>query len=289
MRVGVYLPPAALRGERVPAVYFLAGLTCTDETFAMKAGAQRLASELGLCLVTPDTSPRATRLPGDDASWDFGLGAGFYLDATEAPWSAAYQMERYVVEELPAWVEARFPVRRERAERDGALHGRPRRAHPRAAQPGPLRERVGLRAHRGALRGALGAEGLRGLPRAAQRGVGGARRVSARRAAHLPGRAAHRPGPRRQVSRAGASARALRGGLRRGGAAPHAAAPPQATTTATTSSPASSKTTSATTPARCAGDRASRWTRALAGRIPRGVCTRSARRTTSAGGLSSAR
>jgi S-formylglutathione hydrolase len=113
MRVGVYLPPAALRGERVPAVYFLAGLTCTDETFAMKAGAQRLASELGLCLVTPDTSPRATRLPGDDAGWDFGLGAGFYLDATEAPWSAAYQMERYVVEELPAWVEAHFPVRRD--------------------------------------------------------------------------------------------------------------------------------------------------------------------------------
>ena len=79
MRFGVYLPPQALRGERVPVLYYLAGLTCTEETFAIKAGAQRYAAERGLALVTCDTSPRAVRFPGDDAAWDFGLGAGFYL------------------------------------------------------------------------------------------------------------------------------------------------------------------------------------------------------------------
>ena len=114
MRVGVYLPPQALAGERVPAVYFLAGLTCTEETFAIKAGAQRVAAALGLALITPDTSPRAHRVPGDDASWDFGLGAGFYLDATQAPWSAAYRMERYVTQELVALVEAQLPIARDR-------------------------------------------------------------------------------------------------------------------------------------------------------------------------------
>ena len=110
MRFGVYLPPGAHGGARVPALYYLAGLTCTEETFAAKAGAQRVAAELGLALVTCDTSPREARFPGDDAAWDFGQGAGFYLDATEAPWSAAYRMETYVTAELLAAVEARFPV-----------------------------------------------------------------------------------------------------------------------------------------------------------------------------------
>ena len=86
MRFSVYEPPQA-RERRVPVLYYLAGLTCTEETFMIKAGAQRLAAELGLMLVAPDTSPREPRLPGDDASWDFGLGAGFYVDATQAPWS----------------------------------------------------------------------------------------------------------------------------------------------------------------------------------------------------------
>ena len=109
MKFGVYLPPAA-RTRSVPAVYFLAGLSCTDETFAAKAGAQRVAAELGLALVTPDTSPRGARFPGDDADWDFGLGAGFYVDATEAPWSSAYRMHSYVAHELPALIEANFPI-----------------------------------------------------------------------------------------------------------------------------------------------------------------------------------
>lgn len=110
MRFGVYLPPKARKGERVPAVYFLAGLTCTEETFAMKAGAQRVAAELGLALVTCDTSPRHVRVAGDDASWDFGLGAGFYVDATEAPWSGAYRMYSYVTRDLVEVAEAEFPI-----------------------------------------------------------------------------------------------------------------------------------------------------------------------------------
>lgn len=110
MRFAVYLPPAA-RERKVPALYYLAGLTCTEETFVIKAGAQRVAAELGLALVTCDTSPRTARYPGDDANWDFGQGAGFYLDATEAPWSGAYRMETYVTRELREAVEANFAVR----------------------------------------------------------------------------------------------------------------------------------------------------------------------------------
>jgi S-formylglutathione hydrolase len=111
MRFAVYLPPAALRGEVVPALYFLAGLTCSEETFAIKAGAQRSAAALGLALISCDTSPRKARFPGDDADWDFGQGAGFYLDASEAPWSGAYKMESYVTQELRELVEDSFPLR----------------------------------------------------------------------------------------------------------------------------------------------------------------------------------
>jgi S-formylglutathione hydrolase len=109
MRFSVFVPEASRR-RPVPVLYFLAGLECTEQTFAIKAGAQRAAASLGLALVTCDTSPRSARYPGDDANWDFGLGAGFYLDATQAPWSASYRMETYVTRELPAIVEPRFPV-----------------------------------------------------------------------------------------------------------------------------------------------------------------------------------
>ena len=113
MRFGVYLPPQAQRGA-CPALYYLAGLTCTEETFAIKAGAQRLAAEHGLVLVMPDTSPRGLNLPGEAESWDFGVGAGFYLDATAAPWAGHYRMAQYVTRELPALIEERFPVRSDR-------------------------------------------------------------------------------------------------------------------------------------------------------------------------------
>lgn len=113
MRFAVYLPPAALVGTPVPAVYFLPGLTSTEENFVVKAGAQRLAAELGLAFVATDTSPRTRRFPGDDEAWDFGLGAGYYLDATQAPWSEAYRMATWVTDELPAAVERAFPIRRD--------------------------------------------------------------------------------------------------------------------------------------------------------------------------------
>jgi S-formylglutathione hydrolase len=110
MRFSVFVPPQA--AERpVPALYFLPGLTCTEETFFIKAGAPRLASELGLMLVSCDTSPRGLGLPGEDDDWDFGSGAGFYLDATAAPWSRNYRMASYVGTELPALIERCFPAR----------------------------------------------------------------------------------------------------------------------------------------------------------------------------------
>jgi S-formylglutathione hydrolase len=101
MRFGAYLPPASKGGTRpVPLLLYLAGLTCTEETFFMKAGAQRLASQLGIALLACDTSPRGANVPGESESWDFGVGAGFYLDATEEPWGRHWRMESYVMDEL---------------------------------------------------------------------------------------------------------------------------------------------------------------------------------------------
>ena len=109
MRFGVYLPPQAKQAP-VPALVFLAGLTCNEETFAIKAGAQRLAAELGLALITPDTSPRGAGIAGEAESWDFGVGAAFYLDATQAPWSRHWRMESYLVHELMDLVTQTLPV-----------------------------------------------------------------------------------------------------------------------------------------------------------------------------------
>lgn len=111
MRFGVYRPPQALAGARVPVLVYLAGLTCNEQTFAMKAGAQEHAARLGLMLVTPDTSPRDTGIEGADKDWDFGVGAGFYLDATQAPWSRHWRMESWITGELLALVFAHFPGR----------------------------------------------------------------------------------------------------------------------------------------------------------------------------------
>ena len=110
MRFAVYLPPGARHGS-VPVLYYLSGLTCTEETATIKAGAQAHASRLGLALVMPDTSPRGASIEGEDDDWDFGTGAGFYLDATRVPWSAHYRMHAYITGELRALVASRFPVR----------------------------------------------------------------------------------------------------------------------------------------------------------------------------------
>ncbi len=109
MTFAIYLPPQAEDGP-VPVLYWLSGLTCTDENFMQKAGAQRVAAELGIAIVAPDTSPRGTDLPGEHESYDLGSGAGFYVNATQEPWSAHYRMYDYVTRELPALVEAQFPV-----------------------------------------------------------------------------------------------------------------------------------------------------------------------------------
>lgn len=101
--------PAQADEARVPVLFFLAGLTCTEETFMIKAGAQRMAAEHGLMLVAPDTSPRGAGIPGEDDDWDFGTGAGFYLDATQAPWSKHYRMESYLTQELAAVVTTQLP------------------------------------------------------------------------------------------------------------------------------------------------------------------------------------
>lgn len=113
MKFSVFLPPAAQQGP-VPALLFLAGLTCTEETFMVKAGAQRLAAELGLALIAPDTSPRGANVPGEAESWDIGVGAGFYLDATAEPWARHWRMESYLVKELLPQVLAQLPVDGER-------------------------------------------------------------------------------------------------------------------------------------------------------------------------------
>lgn len=109
MSFSVYLPPAAEK-EKVPAVYWLSGLTCTDDNFRVKAGAQRYAAELGLALVIPDTSPRGAEVPDVPERYDLGQGAGFYVNATQAPWARHYQMYEYVTLELPALVESALPL-----------------------------------------------------------------------------------------------------------------------------------------------------------------------------------
>jgi S-formylglutathione hydrolase len=113
MRFSVFHPPQAESGP-VPVLTYLSGLTCTEENFTVKAGAQRVAAELGLMIVAPDTSPRDTGIAGEDETWDFGSGAGFYCDATQAPWSAHYQMYSYVTQELPAFITEHFPADEER-------------------------------------------------------------------------------------------------------------------------------------------------------------------------------
>jgi S-formylglutathione hydrolase len=115
MAFAIYLPPQAEQ-QRVPVLYWLSGLSCTEENFVQKAGAQRIAAELGIALVAPDTSPRGECVPDDpQGDYDFGLGAGFYLNAVQEPWARHYRMYDYVVKELPALIEELFPVTGERS------------------------------------------------------------------------------------------------------------------------------------------------------------------------------
>src|SRR5918993_4515089 len=111
MRFAVFLPPGAGEGKRAPVVWFLSGLTCTEENFTVKAGAQRVASELGLMLIAPDTSPRGEGVPDDaQGAYDFGLGAGFYVDAVQEPWAKHYRMRSYIERELPELIAENLPA-----------------------------------------------------------------------------------------------------------------------------------------------------------------------------------
>ena len=112
MKFAAFIPPQA-RNAKVPVLFYLSGLTCTEETFPIKAHAQEAAAQLGLMLIAPDTSPREPRLPGDADNWDFGYSAGFYVDATVAPWSQYYRMYSYVTRELPELIAANLPARAE--------------------------------------------------------------------------------------------------------------------------------------------------------------------------------
>lgn len=125
MEFAVFLPPSALGGEGKPApvLYWLSGLTCTDQNFMQKAGAQKLAARLGLAIVCPDTSPRGLDLPGEHDSYDFGSGAGFYVNATEQPWAPHYRMYDYVVKELPQLVENELPLSGERSVSGHSMGG----------------------------------------------------------------------------------------------------------------------------------------------------------------------
>ncbi|HET8849539.1 MAG TPA: S-formylglutathione hydrolase [Marinobacter sp.] len=124
MEFAVFLPPTAVRGEAaVPVLYWLSGLTCTDQNFMQKAGAQKLAAELGLAIVCPDTSPRGVNLPGEDDSYDFGSGAGFYVNATQQPWAPHYRMYDYVTKELPQLVEDQLPLNGKRSVSGHSMGG----------------------------------------------------------------------------------------------------------------------------------------------------------------------
>ena len=116
MRFAIFLPPNASAANKVPVLYWLSGLTCSDENFMQKAGAFKMAAQLGMAIVAPDTSPRGDEVPdAPDGAYDLGLGAGFYLNATQAPWQRHYQMYDYIVHELPTLIEAHFPVTTQRA------------------------------------------------------------------------------------------------------------------------------------------------------------------------------
>ena len=165
MTFSLFVPPQAEQGP-VPLLTYLSGLTCTHANVTEKGEYRAACAEAGIIFVAPDTSPRGDDVPDDpDGAWDFGLGAGFYVDATEAPWAANYRMWSYVTDELPALVAAALPARHGAAGHHRPFDGRARRADRRAARSRPLPLGQRLRADRRAEPGAVGREGLVALSR----------------------------------------------------------------------------------------------------------------------------
>ena len=168
MTFSVYVPPHP-DGAKLPVVWYLSGLTCTHANVTEKGEFRRACAELGLIFVAPDTSPRGENVPGDPANaYDFGLGAGFYVDATQAPFARNYRMWSYVTEELPKLVAATFSCRCRAAIDPRPFHGRPRRADRRATPSRPLPRRQRLCADRRSLARAVGHQGAGRLSRRQQ-------------------------------------------------------------------------------------------------------------------------
>ena len=165
MAFSIDVPPHR-QGAKLPVVWYLSGLTCTHANVTEKGEFRRACAELGLIFVAPDTSPRGEGVPdGPDGAYDFGLGAGFYVDATQQPWAANYRMRSYIEAELPALIAEHFPADMIRQGIMGHSSGWTWRAYDRLAQPRSLSQRLRLRAHRRAAAGFLLQEGASALSR----------------------------------------------------------------------------------------------------------------------------
>jgi S-formylglutathione hydrolase FrmB len=236
-------------GEKVPALLYLAGLTCTEETFMIKAGAQRLASELNIALICPDTSPRGAGLAGEADSWDFGVGAGFYLDATTKPWALHWRMESYILNDLLPLVGSKLPVDLQRLGIFGHSMGGHGALTLALRHPGrfksvsafaPIASPLNCPWGHKAFSGYLGEDKAEWARHDASELMGAQPQPLSRRHPH-------RPGPGRQVpDRKAIAARSLRSRLRQGRSAAQRCAGMRATTMATISSRALSTTICAT-------------------------------------------
>ncbi len=219
--------PAARCGEgAVPALYWLSGLTCTEDNFSVKAGAQRYAAELGLALIIPDTSPRGVNIPGEDAAMDVGTGAGFYVNATQAPWAAHYRMYDYIRDELVDVVNANLPVDPERKSISGHSMGGHGALLIGVGNPERYRSVSGVRADLLDQPVRVGSACVDGVPRHGSSDLARIRRRGCdSRKAESP-RAARRPGRRRSLPRAAAT-RCAAAGLPRVGATTHVSRAPR--------------------------------------------------------------
>ena len=219
MRFALFLPPQALAGAKVPLLTFLAGLTCTEETATMKAGAQRLAAQLGLALLMPDTSPRNTGIDSEDHHWDFGVGAGFYLDATEHPWAGHWQMESYLLKDLIPGVVAEFGLDGDRLGITGHSMGGHGALTLALRHPGVFRSVSALAPICAPTKCPWGHKaflGYLGQDESTWAAHDASLLMAAQTSATVPRRHPGRPGPGRQISGRAALPRGVRGGVRPG-------------------------------------------------------------------------
>ena len=245
MRFAAFLPPAAARGP-VPALYWLSGLTCTEENFSVKAGAQRYAAALGLALIIPDTSPRGVDIPGENDAMDVGTGAGFYVNATQAPWAAHYRMYDYIRDELVGVVNANLPVDPAAQVDQRPLDGRAWRADHRRRNPDRYRSVSAFSPIYPRAKSAWGQHALADLSRLEPRRLACLRRGGCDSRGAEQARAARRSGRRRPVSRSAQAGRAKEACRASGKRSAFATA--RATITAITSSAPSSRSICAFTP-----------------------------------------